>query len=102
MQIKNSAVELVTEAEKLIPWYNCGSEFWETCDPLLVMAYLYPEDGVTEASEHNATVELHGIHTRGQLVLDHLKINAPNVTILERVNEKLFMDIMYETAKTVQ
>lgn len=102
MQIKNPAFELVTEAEKLIPWYNSGSELWETCDALLVMAYLYPEEGVIKASEHNATVELQGLYTRGQLVLDHLKINAPNVTILESVNEKLFMDIMCETAKIVK
>lgn len=102
MQIKNPAFELVTRAEKLIPWYNSGSEFWETCDALLVMAYLYPKEGVIEESEHNATVELHGIHTRGQLVLDHLKINAPNVTILECVNKGLFMNIMRETAENVK
>lgn len=102
MQTKNPALELVTKAEKLIPWYNSGSEFWETCDALLVMAYLYPEKGIIKTSEHNATVELHGLHTRGQLVLDHLKRNAPNVTIIESVNKQLFMDLMSEAAKTVK
>lgn len=102
MEIGNPAFELVTKAERQIPYYNCRTEFWETCDPLLVMAYLYPEEAVIKASEHNATVELHGIHTRGQLVLDHLKKNAHNVIIIESVNNKLFMDIVYETAKTIK
>lgn len=102
MEIENPAFDLVTKAERLIPCYNTGSEFWETCDALLVMVYLYPNESVLKASKHNATIELHGVHTRGQLVLDHLKINADNVIILESVSEKLFMELMYETAKTVK
>lgn len=101
MEIENPAFQLVTKAEQQIPYYNCTG-FWETCDPLLVMAYLYPEEAVIKASQHNATVELRGIHTRGQLVLDHLKKNAHNVIIIESVNKKLFMDIMCETAKTIK
>lgn len=102
MRTKNSAFELMTRAEKLLPTYNPNSKFWLTCDGLLVLAYLYPENGIVKASEHNATVELHGLYTRGQLVLDHLKNNSNNVTIIESINEKLFMEIVNETAETVK
>lgn len=102
METENPAFELVTRAEKRMPSHNPGAEFWRTCDALVVMTYLYPEEGIAESSEYHATVELHGLHTRGQLVLDHLKNNKPNVTILETVNEKLFMQLMCETAKLVK
>lgn len=102
MQTANPALELLTKAEKRIRWYKNASETWATCDALLSIVYLYPKDGITEASEHNATVELHGVHTRGQLVLDHLKKNAPNVTIIEGVNKDLFAKVLCETARTVK
>lgn len=92
-------MQLLTKVEeKMLP----KKTVWTTCDPLLIMAYLFPDEGITKSSNHNATVELHGTCTRGQLVLDHLKEKMPNVIIIENINENLFKKVVEDTVKTVK
>lgn len=99
-KVNNPAIELVTKAEKTLEFYNRESEIWVTCDVLIVVSYLFPKS-ITKVSEHNATVELQGLHTRGQLVLDHLKKNATNVTIVESVDEEAVMSALWNAANNV-
>ena len=44
-----------------------GLEYWSICDVLLIAVILCPAEVIGQASECNATVELHGAHTRGQI-----------------------------------
>lgn len=73
-----------------------GRKYFRPCDGLLVAVFLCPELVLIE-NEWHASVELHGRHTRGQLVLDHLKANTSNVRIVERINEELFKKILQWT-----
>jgi inosine-uridine nucleoside N-ribohydrolase len=66
------------------------------CDAFLVAAFLYPDTMITKKSTHNATVELHGSQTRGQIVLDHLKTKRDNVTIIEEVDPELFKQLLMQ------
>lgn len=67
--------------------------YFRPCDALLAAVFLCPEL-VEVANEWHASVELAGRHTRGQLVLDHLKANTDNVRIVERINEELFKKML--------
>ncbi|KAG5896290.1 hypothetical protein JTB14_008846 [Gonioctena quinquepunctata] len=69
-----------------------GSKYkhWLPCDAFLAFCYLNPGSSIKKNTLHHATVELHGTHTRGQVVLDHLKGKKPNVSIIEEFDEELF------------
>lgn len=99
-KIKSAPFDLLTQAEKKC--YPKDSNIWLTADSYLIVAYLYPQHAIVKKSEHNATIELHGTHTRGQLVLDHLKLKPPNVTIIETINEEFFKTILVKTAKSFE
>lgn len=96
--IKNPPFDLLTKAEKRC--YPPDRQIWLTADSYLAAAYLYPQDTIVKKSDHNVTIELHGMHTRGQLVLDHLKRKTPNVTIIETINEEFFKSVLLKTAKS--
>jgi inosine-uridine nucleoside N-ribohydrolase len=88
----NAAIQLLNEAEKQLSRKN--PKVWVPCDAFLVAAFLYPDTMITKKSTHNATVELHGSQTRGQIVLDHLKTKRDNVTIIEEVDPELFKQLL--------
>nr|XP_016935094.1 probable uridine nucleosidase 1 [Drosophila suzukii] len=70
--IDHPFVELLTRAERsmLVPR---GFVNWISCDSLLTAIYLFPDAMIADQREYYATVELSGVHTRGQMVLDHLR-----------------------------
>lgn len=87
---KTPEMNLLTRAEKKI--YTNNYQYWLPCDAFLIFCFLNPDEHVTKQSIHHATVELYSSYTRGQVVLDHLKNNSPNVTIIENFNGELFKD----------
>ncbi|KAF2899926.1 hypothetical protein ILUMI_06265 [Ignelater luminosus] len=96
---KNTPImELLNRAEKSIypEKENPPDSIWYPCDALCVIAMLYPNESITKQSKHNATVELHGSKTRGQIVLDHLKQKDPNVTMLEKINDEFIKEILLQ------
>lgn len=68
------------------------------CDAYLTAAFLFPEKCIRKKQNIHVTVELHGIHTRGQMVLDHLGKNDHNVTIIELLNEEDIQKMLQWTA----
>ncbi|KAH8237471.1 hypothetical protein KR038_005974 [Drosophila bunnanda] len=75
---------------------------WISCDSLLTAAYLFPEAMIADQREYHAAVELSGVHTRGQMVLDHLrgrKVDAihgkeSNVRVIRRLNGEPYRTII--------
>lgn len=55
-------------------------------DALLAAAILFPEKCITTKRQCHATVELHGQHTRGQMIVDHLGRIKHNVTLVESMD----------------
>ncbi|XP_055306455.1 nucleoside hydrolase-like [Sitodiplosis mosellana] len=65
-------------------------------DALLTAVFLFPERCIRTKNQCNATVELHGSHTRGQTVIDRRNSNY-NVTIIEQVYEEEFKNSLVWT-----
>ncbi|XP_017055820.1 uncharacterized protein C17G8.02 [Drosophila ficusphila] len=99
--VEHPFMELLNRAEKsmLLPR---GFIKWVSCDSLLTAAYLFPEAMIADQREYYATVEISGVHTRGQMVLDHLrgrKVDAihgkqSNVRVVRRLNGEPFRTII--------
>ncbi|EDW80713.1 uncharacterized protein Dwil_GK11421 [Drosophila willistoni] len=70
--VESSFIRLLnaTEKQMLIPR---GFDKWITPDALLTAAYLFPNQMIADQRDYYASVELCGVHTRGQMVLDHLR-----------------------------
>lgn len=60
-----------------------------SCDAFLAGVILKP-DMATEVVAWHADIELHGNRTRGQVVLDHLLSNKPNVNLIQKFDSELF------------
>ncbi|XP_016991914.1 pyrimidine-specific ribonucleoside hydrolase RihA [Drosophila rhopaloa] len=94
-------VKLLTRVERSMLEPR-GFQKWVSCDSLLTAAYLFPEAMIADQREYYATVELTGAHTRGQMVLDHLrgrKVDAihgkkNNVRVVRRLNGEPFRTII--------
>jgi inosine-uridine nucleoside N-ribohydrolase len=70
---------------------------WCRCDPLAAAILLEPKVA-TQVRKVYASVELHGLNTRGAMVVDHLQKlgRRPNITIIERVNVELYKELLLE------
>lgn len=64
------------------------------CDAFLTAVFLSPSTCIRKTRKFHATVELGGSHTRGQMVLDHLKENDDNVTIVDLLSEEGVKNIL--------
>lgn len=82
--IQNTQMDLLNTVEKKV-WEKSRFTSWIPCDAVLAAILLRP-DIVMKSRKCHATVELHGAHTRGQVVIDHLKLKDPNVHLIEEVD----------------
>ncbi|KAL5275598.1 hypothetical protein ACFFRR_001452 [Megaselia abdita] len=89
---EHKAVQLLNDVEK-VQYSKFNIADWTVCDAFLAAAFLFPEKFVIKDSFWNATVELHGGLTRGQMVLDHLRKDETNVRIIEKLNLEFFKQI---------
>ncbi|KAF5275585.1 hypothetical protein FQA39_LY06697 [Lamprigera yunnana] len=71
---------------------------WLPIDSFLAIAMLFP-NFVVDKKQYHATVELHGVLTRGQVVLDHLKTNKANVVIIESLDVDFYKNTMLDMFK---
>ncbi|XP_018324580.1 uncharacterized protein LOC108736602 [Agrilus planipennis] len=95
-KVQHPIVKLITNVEKSIYSKESKTSKWLPCDAFLAAALIYPEKLIKKKSQHRASVELHGSQTRAQIVLDHLKIKEPNVTVIEKVDSDFFKDLILE------
>ncbi|XP_076280717.1 nucleoside hydrolase-like [Lasioglossum baleicum] len=63
------------------------------CDAILAGILLKPEIAQNVA-EYHADIELSGNRTRGQVVLDHLLSNKPNVFLIQQFDSEIFKDLL--------
>lgn len=67
------------------------------CDAILGGILLRPEIAENVVKYH-ADIELTGNRTRGQVVLDHLLSNEPNVHLIGDFNSELFKNLLQRSA----
>lgn len=91
----NAPIQLMNRAEKPLRSKQ-GFSSWIPCDQHLLAILVEPSMILDSQSTH-ITVELHGKHTRGQVVVDHKNRNPHNVLIVtaadQKVLEHLLLDI---------
>ncbi|XP_031825880.1 pyrimidine-specific ribonucleoside hydrolase RihA-like [Nomia melanderi] len=63
------------------------------CDAILAGILLKPEIA-KNVVEYHADIELNGNRTRGQVVLDHLLTNKPNVFLIQQFDSEIFKDLL--------
>lgn len=90
-------IELLNHVERAI-FIPKGVERWLVCDAIVVAAYLFPDLTVKQSRLYHATVELSGTHTRGQMVIDHLKQQKNNAIIIMEVDGEQYKNIIAWTA----
>lgn len=91
--IESPFVQLLNRVERalLVPR---GVKRWLVCDALAVAIYLFPHLMVMEHELFHAAVELTGIHTRGQMVIDHLRREEANANIITKINIDYYQKII--------
>lgn len=60
--------------------------YYAPCDGVLAAAFLFPQKCIEVKRQYHVTVELHGQHSRGQMILDHMGKYKHNATIVERMD----------------
>ena len=70
-----------------------------SCDAILAGILLNPEIARNVASYH-ADIELSGNRTRGQVVLDHLLSNEPNVFLIQDIDSEMFKVALVSSVDT--
>ncbi|XP_023297948.2 pyrimidine-specific ribonucleoside hydrolase RihA-like [Lucilia cuprina] len=91
-KVETKAMQLMNTAEYAV-YLPKGLIKWIVCDAILVAAYCFQKLAIAKQRLYHATVELNGTHTRGQMVLDHLRKN--------RENAKVIMDMHKENYKQI-
>lgn len=70
---------------------------WTPADIMVIAALIKPDDFINRSSNCYATIELNGILTRGQMIIDHNRKNPDNVEVIESVDEKVYKNLLLWT-----
>ncbi|TMW41412.1 hypothetical protein DOY81_013508 [Sarcophaga bullata] len=92
-KIETRAMQLMNTVECAI-FLPKGFMKWIVCDAMLVAAYCFQHLMITSQRLYHATVELTGTHTRGQMVLDHLRRNNENVLVIMDMHKENYQQII--------
>lgn len=84
---KNPFTELLDPIEAKT--YKGVHTHWIPCDAFAALVFIIPKV-VTKKTDYHATVELSGNYTKGQLVLDHLKKEKNNVSLIIELDMETF------------
>lgn len=90
-------VQLLTEIEK-ISYEAYNETVYLPFDTFTAAAFLFPNDLIQKTNRYNATMELHGLYTRGQMIVNRQSKDT-NVLIIEKISEDEFKRIMLWTAE---
>lgn len=85
-KVNHTNVQLLNEVEK-IAFRN--DKFYLPFDLFASAAFLFPDKVIQVMSEQNATMEIAGQYTRGELIINHLSTDY-NVKIIEKISEEAF------------
>lgn len=90
-------VQLLNEVERIS---HQDKRHFTPSDALLSAVFLFPDKLIAKQREYNATVELHGYYTRGQMVLEQNDTHH-NVCVIELVHEAEFKTALLMAAASV-
>ncbi|XP_036143429.1 inosine-uridine preferring nucleoside hydrolase isoform X2 [Monomorium pharaonis] len=82
-----------SQVKKFFPYYTM-------CDAFLAGIVMVPHMAKNVVTWH-ADIELSGNRTRGQVVLDHLLSNKPNVNLINSFDSEIFKKILLDAVNTI-
>lgn len=91
-KVNQTNVKLLNKIEKMALRYD-----FKPYDAIAAAALLFPETTIETMNKYNATMELTGQYTRGQMFINPLSTDY-NVRIIEKISEDEFKRIMLWTA----
>ncbi|XP_059490511.1 inosine-uridine preferring nucleoside hydrolase-like [Neocloeon triangulifer] len=86
-------IELLNKIEQTVN-EKSKNPSWIPCDSFITAAFIDPSI-ITKLETYHLTVELHGVRTRGQVVIDHLRKCDDNVKLIKEVDLEKFKQLMY-------
>lgn len=90
-------VQLLTKIEKSsYEAYNDTN--YLPFDTFTAASFLFPNEVIQKTNRYNATMELHGMHTRGQVVINRSSKDT-NALFIEQISEDHFKRIMLWAAE---
>ncbi|XP_011314806.1 inosine-uridine preferring nucleoside hydrolase-like [Fopius arisanus] len=89
-------VEMLNKIEGGIYSRRVKKSTYRPCDAFLAACLINPEL-ITKQTDYHADIELAGTKTRGQVVLDHLQNNKPNVHLIEELDFQKYEELMYSS-----
>lgn len=70
---------------------------WTPADIMVIAALINPDQFIRKSSSCHATIELNGILTRGQMIIDHNRKNPDNAEVIQSVDEKIYKNLLLWT-----
>lgn len=89
-KVNGSNVELLNEIE-IFPYRN--KKIYWPYDAFTAAAFLFPEKMIQKCNPYNATMELHGYYTRGEMFVNRQSTDF-KVFIIEKIFADEFKKIM--------
>lgn len=89
-KVNGSNVELLNEVE-ILPYRKKTN--YHPHDAFTAASFLFPEKMIQKRNPYNATMELHGYYTRGEMFVNRQSTNY-NVFIIEQISGDDFKKIM--------
>lgn len=96
-QSSHPNVQLLTEIER-ISYETFNETAYLPFDTFTAAAFLFPTNIIQKIHPYNATMELHGLYTRGEMIINRQSKDA-NVLIIEKISEGEFKRIMLWAAE---
>ncbi|XP_034952381.1 inosine-uridine preferring nucleoside hydrolase-like [Chelonus insularis] len=93
-KINSKPMQFINTVENAIFAKNPKTQYYRPCDGLLAGLVLNPAMN-KQCTEYHADVELTGSKTRGQVVLDHLENNKPNIFLIDDTDTDIFKEQLY-------
>lgn len=73
------------------------SKIWKPADAFLVGCFMRPSL-ILRQNVYNASVELNGSRTRGQVVIDRIEKENHNIVLIESIDREAFKELLLEVA----
>lgn len=94
-QVNQTNVQLLDQVEE-IAYQNLPS--YNPYDAFATAAFLFPKQVIQVMKPFNATIELAGRETRGEMIVNR-QSTVYNVNVVQKISQKAFMRIQLRAAK---
>jgi inosine-uridine nucleoside N-ribohydrolase len=74
---------------EIVAYENFKPKNWMPCDCFIAVCFILPH-AIKKSEFHHVSIELGGNFTRGMMVIDHIRTEKPNATIITEIDTEMF------------